>query len=151
MCRANTSASETNRICTLGREVCRSVPRRPPVLPFYSARMRQSYLAPVNCKASSISDPEIRTEWTQAGLRIPRRGLSTWTRAFLAPASALARTPDPASSQLTTLPAERELRLPFVHPLSGHRDFTVSVHPDIQTVRIGSQTRSPLLLRRLAR
>src|SRR5579864_6203799 len=100
--------------------------------------MGQSYLAPVNCKASSLSDPEIRTEWTQPGsLRILRRGLSMWAKAFLAPPSALVREPAPASLQLKTLSAERELQLPFVHPLSGRRDFTVSMHPDIQTVRVG--------------
>ena len=133
MCRANTSASETTRICTLGREACRSVPRRPSALACYSARMRQSYLAPVNCKASSLSVPEIRTGWMRAGsLGIPRRGLSTWARTFLAQLSALVRGPAPASSQLKTLPAKRELKLPLVHPLSRPRDFTVSVHPDIQ-------------------
>jgi len=45
--------------------------------------------------------------------------------------------PASASLQLKTLSAERELQLPFVHPLSGRRDFTVFMHPDIQTVRIG--------------
>jgi len=38
--------------------------------------------------------------------------------------------------QLKTLSAERVLQLPFVHRLSGLRDFSVSMHPDIQTVRI---------------
>lgn len=133
MCRANTSASETNRIYTLGREACRSLPRRPPALACYSARMRLSYLTLVDCKASSLSDPEIRTGWTQAGSpRILRRVLSTWARTFLAQLSALVRGPAPASSQLETLPAEREFQLRFVHPLSRPRDFTGSMHPDIQ-------------------
>src|ERR1700756_2770131 len=100
--------------------------------------MKQSYLAPVNCKASSLSDPKMRTGWTQPGsLRPPHRGLSMWAKAFLAPPSALVRGPAPASLQLKPLSAERGLQLPFVHRLSGRRDFTVSMHPDIQTVRIG--------------
>ena len=60
-----------------------------------------------------------------------------WAKDFLAPPSALVRGPAPALLQLKTLSAERELQLPFVHPLSGRRDFTISMHPDIQTVRIG--------------
>src|SRR5579864_9678804 len=100
--------------------------------------MGQSYLGPVNCKTSSLSDPGIRTEWTQPGsLRIPRRGLSMWAKAFLAPPSALVHGPASASLQLKTLSAERGLQLPFVHALSTPRDFTESMHPNIQTVRIG--------------
>src|ERR1700756_5974643 len=93
--------------------------------------MKQSYLAPVNCKASSLSDPKMRTGWTQPGsLRPPHRGLSMWAKAFLAPPSALVRGPAPASLQLKPLSAERGYSC---HLFIDFQDVGISLYPCIRT------------------